>query len=336
MTSTLRKLSALALYLCRNLDENRKPACKRYRLTMDSFRYFKEQKLSQTERFGQTCQFCTSKFCHHYDKTSQLALGEAIWRGTATLYLSETRYIFGILVMKRIENQTFEHFTDWVSGKVFSDIEFINCSFVGCGFSMIDIVNFDDLDLVALRSVARNLSFTNCDVRGCYVKPGIVEDVLIDGLKLKNHVQTAGTVFKHVTIKGMIDLLMLTPYVDFSGRFPNVQGSFDEANREYYKNVDWALDISEAQFKDCDIRAIPSRLIRRDPKTQAILTREKALEGKWKDVDLSGTHWSLSIEWLIEHGYEDKILVAPKKGRNFKVLLEGLYRLRDAGVVDLE
>ena len=238
--------------------------------------------------------------------------------------------------MRKIENQTLEHFNDWVSGKVFSDIEFINCSFVSCGFSLIDVVNFDDLDLVALRSVARNLNFINCNVRGCYIKPGIVEDVLIDGLKLKSHMQTAGTVFKHVTLKGVIDLLMLTPYVDFSGRFPNVQRSFDEANREYYKNVDWALDISEAQFKDCDIRAIPSRLIRRDPKTQAILTREKALEGKWKDVDLSGTHWGLSIEWLIEQGYPDKVLVAPKKSRSFRVLLEGLYRLRDAGVIDLE
>jgi hypothetical protein len=239
------------------------------------------------------------------------------------------------ITMKRIENQTVEDYNDW-GGKVFSDVEFINCSFVHCGFSSVEIANPKNLDLVGLRSTARNMLFRNCDISGCSVDAGIVEDVTIDSLKLRNHMQTAGTVFKHVVVKGVVDKLMLTPYVDFSGRYPHVQRAFDEANREYYENVDWALDISEGEFKDCDIRAIPARLIRRDPLTQAVLTREKAIEGKWRDIDLSDTYWATSIDFLIKQGHKDTILVAPKKSRNFKKLLNGLYRLRDAGIVDLD
>ena len=233
------------------------------------------------------------------------------------------------------ENRTFEFFADWAGGKVFSDIEFVNCQFIRCQFSS---VNFDEIGkrgFVALRSIARGITIINATVEGVtFIGPGIVEDSVIDGLKVSNHIQTIGTAFKHVVVRGVIDKFMLTPHVDTFGEQPLLQRAFDDANRDYYKNVDWALDISEAEFKECDIRAIPSSLIKRDAETQVVLTREKAMEGGWREVDLSGTYWAGAIKLFLEDGYQDRLLVAPKKGRNFKKLLEGINRLRNAGIVE--
>src|SRR5580765_6233612 len=233
------------------------------------------------------------------------------------------------------ESYTFEYFDDRLSKSIFSDIDFINCRFHGCNFSAINLPNFENVDMVDRRSTARNIRFINCEVGLQSVGAGIVEDVLLDGLRVRNHFQSHGTAFRHVTIKGSIDKLMLTPYVDSTGgRYQDIQNQFDEANRRFYETVDWALDISEAKFKDCDIRAIPAKLIRRDPLTQVVLRREKAMQGKWREIDLSKTHWGVSIEFFLEGGYQDCVLVAPKRAPNYKLLLEGLNRLRDAGIVE--
>lgn len=238
--------------------------------------------------------------------------------------------------MEKYENETIEFFKDWSSGRVFSDLHFVACHFVGCNFSSVDIANLDNRDLVALRSVARNVRFENCDFAGCEVGPGIVEDCVIEDAKLWNHLQTRGTAFKHVTIRGVVDKVMITPYVDFIGRFPGVQTQFYKANQEYYQNVDWALDISEGLFRDCDVRGIPASLIRRDPLTQAVLTREKAISGEWRDLKLGSGHWPTVFQLFLDEGYSDCVLVAPKRARNFKVLLEGLHRLRDAGIAEVD
>lgn len=236
--------------------------------------------------------------------------------------------------MKKFENQTFDYFDDRSTGRVFSDVEFVNCRFTGGGFSSIRLANEEKLDLVDRRSIARRIRFVSCRVDGVgFIGPGIVEDSVIEGLRISNHLQTTGTVFKHVVVKGVVDKFMITPYVDFFKEYPATQRSFDEANREYYKNVDWALDISEALFRDCDIRAVPSYLIKRDPLTQVVITREKALEGKWREIDLSA-FWRGVIDLFLRGGDKDYILVAPKKARNFKALLEGIYRLRDANIIE--
>jgi hypothetical protein len=75
--------------------------------------------------------------------------------------------------------------------------------------------------------------------------------------------------------------------------------------------------------------------IRRDPETQVVVTREKALKGEWKKIKaLDSTHWPTAIEFLLECGYADDVLVAPKRDPEFRALLEGLKALRAAGVAE--
>lgn len=236
--------------------------------------------------------------------------------------------------MRKFEKTTFDYFEDRSTGRVFSDIEFTRCQFSRVGFSTITPSHGASVDLVGLRSTARHIKFINCKVDGVsFVGPGIVEDCVIDGLKVNRHLQTKGTAFKHVIIRGVVDKLMITPIVDLSGGYPEVQRQFDCANEEYYKEVDWALDISEGIFKDCDIRGVSASLIRRDPETQFVLSREQAMRGGWRNINLSGTHWATAIGLFLERGFSDCVLVAPKGAPNFLSLLTALKDLRDAGIV---
>ena len=115
---------------------------------------------------------------------------------------------------------------------------------------------------------------------------------------------------------------------------PKHQAAFDQANAEYYKTVDWALDISEARFYECDIRGVSASLIIRDPETQVVVTREKALQGKWKELDLSKTYWAGWIDLFLQSGEPDVVLVAPKRYPKYQDWLDGLKMLRDAGVAE--
>jgi hypothetical protein len=100
------------------------------------------------------------------------------------------------------------------------------------------------------------------------------------------------------------------------------------ANANFYDRVAWALDISEGEFKELDIRGIPAHLIRRDPETQFVLTREKALQGRWRDLEFQETVWYTWIAHFLKSGDSAVVLIAPKRHRKF------LQLLRAAGVAE--
>ncbi len=93
---------------------------------------------------------------------------------------------------------------------------------------------------------------------------------------------------------------MISPAVATGTAKPEEQRAFDLANEDYYATVDWALDISEGEFEECELQRIAAHLIRRDPQTQVVVRREKAMQGKWRDLDLSKTHWKTSIEFMLD------------------------------------
>ncbi len=227
---------------------------------------------------------------------------------------------------KIFEGREFECFYDQNSGRTFSDLEFRYCSFVSSSISITRNPK--------RRSTVRNVKLIGCEENGCAIDTAIIEDVVVDGLKTHGLLQTWGAVFKHVTLKGYIGRIMISPVVATGRAKPKEQKAFDEANATYYSKVDWALDISEAKLLECDIRRVPANLIRRDPETQVVIKREKALLGEWKKLDLSRTYWSGWIDFFLRSGDPDLVLVAPKRNPKFQDLLDGLKMLRDAGVAE--
>ncbi len=229
-------------------------------------------------------------------------------------------------MIKTFDRQEFRSFHDRNSGRVFADLCFKYCRFVSCSVSTTLSPR--------KRSLVQNICFYGCEVLCSMINPAIVEDVLISSLKTHTLLQTWGTVFKHVKLEGNIGRIMISPFIAPGVAKPHQQAAFDKANAEYYQQVDWALDISEARFYECDIRGIPARLIRRDPRTQVVVTREKALLGDWRKLDLSRTFWSGWIELFLQEDALDVVLVAPKRHPKFNDLLDGLKMLRDAGVAE--
>lgn len=225
------------------------------------------------------------------------------------------------------ENHTFSSVRKRGAGDVVGNAEFRHCTFDNC-------VVFPTED-IRIRTTVRNVVCKNCVSIGSSVHTGAFEEVIIDGLRTQSLLQTWCAVFRHVTLCGKVGEIMIsTRRVRDPWTTTSEINAFDNANRDYYKSVDWALDISKGEFRECDIRGVPAGLIRRDAETQIVVTREKALEGRWKDLDLSATYWPTSISGMLESGEPDTVLVAPKRSRVFRQLLDGLNLLREAGVAE--
>jgi hypothetical protein len=91
----------------------------------------------------------------------------------------------------------------------------------------------------------------------------------------------------HVAIRGAGGGLTLDELISIPDEKERIQ-RFRAANGAFYENVDWALDISKAEFESCRIFCeLPVRLIRRDPETQVVVRREKLKETEavWRASD---------------------------------------------------
>src|SRR5262249_49564276 len=146
-----------------------------------------------------------------------------------------------IETMQRFENQIFHRFVDHDSAAVFADVEFRRCDFKGCLVSITDNPN--------LRTTIRNVSLVECSENGGSIGTAIVENVIIEDLKTSGLFQTFGAVFNRVTLRGKFDRLMISnDRLPDSSRNPGYEYDyvklFRAANAEYYRHVDWALDIS--------------------------------------------------------------------------------------------
>ena len=227
---------------------------------------------------------------------------------------------------KVFKDQEFRSIYDANSGHIYEDLEFVKCVFISSALSI--------TRKPKLRSIVRNVKITLCEEKGCALEAAVIEDAVVDGLKTSDLFQCWGAVYKHVVLKGNIGRIMLSPIIATALAKLNEQTAFDKANSDYYEMVDWALDISEGIFYECEIQGIPSKLIRMDKETQIVISREKALEGTWKKLDLSKTHWATSIKFFLERGEPDVILVAPKRHPKYKDLLDGLKMLKDLGIAD--
>jgi len=190
----------------------------------------------------------------------------------------------------------------------------------------------------SLRPILRNIELHDTNAFNGYLEGAIIEDVLVDCTKAgKGPIFLRGNAYRHVVLRGRIG------HTEIRGKmFPSLYLSherqreiikqWDIANAEYYQNVDWALDIREATFGSFSISGIPSRLVRRAPETTAVVTREAALQGKWRELEWHRGVFEISIGMLLDDGYDDVVLVACERSRRFKDDLKDLQLLRDAGV----
>ena len=231
-------------------------------------------------------------------------------------------------MMQRFEKQDIHGYHDPDRIMTVADLEFAKCKISGSGFGYRRSPDFSQ------RSNAKNIRLVGCQVRKCLIGPAVLEDIQIENLNSDVTI-IWGALFKHVTIKGRCDKLMIHGGYE-SGMPKDVLARYWLLCDGFYETVDWALDIREAEFEDFWIRTrgVPSHLVRRDPETQAVIRREKALSGKWREMGLCALSEIMFKEFMRDE-LDSFILVAPKRGKqDFKDILADIHRLREAGVAE--
>lgn len=235
--------------------------------------------------------------------------------------------------MRQFENRRFGWIRDqsifpWQRGRVFSDLEFRRCSF--------DNVDLSQTPDPRRRSCIRNVRLVGCESGGIDLGTAVIEDCLVDGLVAHQlpWLGCHGAVFRHVVLQGRISQVFF--HWVLNHRTDQRQRVLDAANADYYKEVDWALDISRAEFKDSDFRGVPGHLVRRDPATQVLVRRERAVQVRWQDLGLRDSYGARIMDvWLADHlGYDSLVLAAPKWARDYKRQLAALLELREVGIAE--
>ena len=228
--------------------------------------------------------------------------------------------------MKTFEKLTIGRTRDRDSGSVFSDFEFRRCEFDDCEISL--------GSRPELRSTLRNCQLQRCIVRqNCSINTAVVEDCVVDGLETRGPVFVRGALFKHVVLKGNVGRLILTAPLGLGPGFGEVS-PFVSANAEYYRGVDWALDLTQCEAKELQLSGVPGRLIRRDPTTQVLVTRERALAVDWQSLPLGGSPYAVVLNHLTRYGDDARVLIAPHRDRSFLACIQAQKVLRDAGVAE--
>ena len=217
----------------------------------------------------------------------------------------------------------------FVRSQHLEDIQFDDCKFVGA-----NLVTYGSPQH---RSSARRVRLNRCSVNSFSAKGAILEDIVVDGLRVSVHpFRIDGCALRHVVLSGVGGRFLLSPEIDFFGDTPETVASnaaFAQANAEYYKSVDWALDISKAKVACFEIRgAIPPHLIIRNPDEQFLMSREVALSGKWKKYKPPGAT-TIGIDMFIEAGGDVELFVCGSRSTSFKEEVEYFQRLKAKGLV---
>lgn len=191
------------------------------------------------------------------------------------------------------------------------------------------------------RPTLRRITIERCHFTASDLGPVIVEDAVLDTIWFHRGMwgpqKIVGSAFKRVALRGRIHgSVRFVPSLDWSlnrALEPAVDDPFVRANQRYYDDVDWALDISAAEFTGIEMSRcdIPARLIRRDPETQVVVTRESAARGDWRAASERSSQW-VAIERFLQTGFDDTVLVAPTRSKYVEADVSAFRRLRDIGV----
>jgi len=189
------------------------------------------------------------------------------------------------------------------------------------------------------RTIVRRVHATNCTFSGGPIGPVFFEDVHISGRR-GSTVWAYGALFKHVTLSGKVGSFVLEASrwgpATMTDELRASEASFTVATAAFYASIDWALDISRAEFNLLDWRLeMPSRLVRRDPETQFVARRERVLDRRWQQMPLDMLT-SIGLSNFLQFGHAECIFAAPKASKGFKEELESYRLLRKEGIFEPE
>src|SRR5262249_27325394 len=134
---------------------------------------------------------------------------------------------------------------------------------------------------------------------------------------------------RHVILRGRIGpFITVGPH---PGLEPRAHREFRESTEAFHRDVDWALDISAAEFTDVGIHMVPGDLVRRDPEAEFPLRRETV-----RAVDrqqLPGIV-ALVADRFDDIPFDSLVYPVPTLNKNFDQLLDEFEQARAAGLAE--
>jgi uncharacterized protein YjbI with pentapeptide repeats len=205
--------------------------------------------------------------------------------------------------------------------KVLEGYEFSRTVFHRCGLAQFD---GPPPELVVRNTTARGCKLDKCTAQGVFF-----DEVEIENLTINPMLHLYGCAFRHVTLCGRIGPLMTVP--PHTGLPEATKNLVVAAIVDMYREVDWALDITQAEFSDADFYYVPGDLIKRDPATQFLLRRDS-----FKGIDVAElpTYANIAARRFESTPFDSIVAVAPKRSKNFERALADLVQLRTAGLAE--
>jgi len=226
------------------------------------------------------------------------------------------------------ERQQFVSHYDPDEIRSYENIEFVKCKFYGGGFGYRHTPDY------SRRTTAQNITIRNCEAKKFSIGPALLRDIWIENLK-SDMILAYGPLLEHVKFRGRCGKWLIHGTFQGINQSELERAQYQPLCTRFYKTVDWAIDISEAEFEDFDLRTggIPAKLVKRDPETQVIIRRERAMQGSWRELGLDRMT-EIGLTLFLKEGAADTVLVVPKRMKGAKRLVEDLRKLQAAGIAE--
>jgi hypothetical protein len=222
--------------------------------------------------------------------------------------------------MREIANRHFEMLGDGGT-RVISDLRLLDCVFDNCYLSRVDSP--------AHRSVVKSVQLIRCRNFNSHIGPARIEDVLVQDFRSNDLFILWAPLFRHVKLQGVIRSFKINRWYSVVDHHPIRQRAFDEDAANFYNDIDWAIDLSEAKLSNCEIEGVPIRLIRYDARYGLAISRQSAERPNWESRVSAANPWRFRIQLFLRGNEHELLLLAPYGHRAER---EALQELASAGL----
>ena len=136
----------------------------------------------------------------------------------------------------------------------------------------------------SLKRLEDKLNFSDITISDCKVVDASIDavdfkNIQIHNLSTKKNIDICNALFENCTLRGKIGSILIIDSANYSGTNPQFDLEVLNYNNSAYSKMDWALDISNADFTLFDCRSIPAEkiIINKHSQIAVNLKRMKAL-----------------------------------------------------------
>ena len=220
------------------------------------------------------------------------------------------------------EGRNFHHVRYLNTPGLFSGIAVQDCEFLGCVFGQQSDAGYP---VRVLDTTVSGCRFVNNSVVGVSFEDVAVTDCATVGDPLT----LEGCVFRRVILRGRVGSWIMN---DLHRSFPDdVRAAFSRAERDFYSQGEYALDISEAVFESASLYYLPGDLVKRDPETQFLVRKENLLGA---DLSALSKIMQRRLKRVERNPFDSTVLVVGRDDENFKKNLPAYRQLVDLGIAD--